>query len=339
MIFILSIFQDLHALTVQRHVREAGRTECHVIECDRIAQRDFMGYGVNYLIGNRILTSEGFHVSLCDSDVVWLRTASSHQILDFPVEDEGAKVIIDSDSVGGLTGLLASHFHGKWISTREATYRAADKIGQLQAAHESGFRVPRTLVSQSRDDVVALYESCAGAIIVKTIVGAPGPLLQTVKLDNPAASDAATFAAAPAIYQEYIQGCDHLRLNCFGDRSFAALIRTDDLDWRVNLNVPITSYPVPPSLHHRVRTVLDRLGLEMGIVDLKLTPGGEPVWLEVNPQGQFLFLDALTDLHLAERFTDYLIDEHAIAQLHRSRPSDVSEVPRPKDLFRRSFSL
>jgi hypothetical protein len=45
----------------------------------------------------------------------------------------------------------------------------------------------------------------------------------------------------------------------------------------------------------------------MGIIDLKLTPDGEPVWLEVNPQGQFLFLDAFADLQLAAKFADYLV--------------------------------
>jgi hypothetical protein len=106
---------------------------------------------------------------------------------------------------------------------------------------------------------------------VKAVVGAPDPLLETTRLD-PERFDDASFAAAPAIYQEYIHGSDHLRLNCFGAHSYAARIRTEDLDWRGNLNVPITSYTVSPALHSRVRNVLDLLRLKMGAVDLKLTP-------------------------------------------------------------------
>jgi hypothetical protein len=45
----------------------------------------------------------------------------------------------------------------------------------------------------------------------------------------------------------------------------------------------------------------------MGIVDLKETPDGELVWLEVNPQGQFLFLESLTGQPLASYFADYLL--------------------------------
>lgn len=54
--------------------------------------------------------------------------------------------------------------------------------------------------------------------------------------------------------------------------------------------------------------------MAMGMIDLKITPDGEPVWLEVNPQGQFLFLDALTGLELGKRFAEYLIAEQEAAK-------------------------
>jgi D-alanine-D-alanine ligase-like ATP-grasp enzyme len=52
--------------------------------------------------------------------------------------------------------------------------------------------------------------------------------------------------------------------------------------------------------------LLDRLELPMGMIDLKLTDDGEPVFLEVNPQGQFLFLQPLTEQPLLAAFADYL---------------------------------
>ena len=306
MILIVTVTQDLHALEVQQQVRKSGISDCHIVECDRIAQRPSMSYSIGHSAPDSVLTSEDRTVRVSTASALWLRTIRSNQILQHPVEDETAAAIINNDCRGGLLGLLATQFGGRWISTPEATYRGSDKIAQLSAAHACGFRVPRTVVSQSREHVLEFYEACRGDVVVKTIVGAPGPLLETRRL-NPDRFDDAAFAASPAIYQEYIRGSNHLRLNCFGDRSYAARIQTDDLDWRVNLDIPIEPYNVPPALHDAVRAVLDRLCLEMGIIDLKLTPDGEPVWLEVNPQGQFLFLDAFTDLQLAAKFADYLI--------------------------------
>ena len=36
---------------------------------------------------------------------------------------------------------------------------------------------------------------------------------------------------------------------------------------------------------------------------------GRPVWLELNPQGQFLFVQGLTGLDLTAGFADFLYDE------------------------------
>jgi len=51
----------------------------------------------------------------------------------------------------------------------------------------------------------------------------------------------------------------------------------------------------------------------MGIVDLKFAPDAELVWFEINPQGQFLFVQGLTDLDLASAFTDFLYKEATAA--------------------------
>ena len=67
------------------------------------------------------------------------------------------------------------------------------------------------------------------------------------------------------------------------------------------------SWPVPDFLHARVRATLDALGLEMGVLDLKMMPNGECVWLEVNPQGQFLFLEGIASMPLSYEFADYLL--------------------------------
>jgi hypothetical protein len=311
MVVIVTVAQDLHALAVQEKVRARGG-ECHIVECDRVAQRSALSFTIGHQLRDQVLTSEDHHIQLSRARVLWLRTIRSTQILHHPIEDEHAEAIVNNDCRGALLGLLATTFRGRWISTPESTSRGSDKLAQLKAAHDSGFRIPRTLVSQSRPDILDFHRACGAKTVVKAVVGAAGPLLET-KLLDPEVFESAAFATAPAIYQEYVAGDDHLRLICFGDQSYAARIHTDDLDWRTNLDVPITAYPVDPLLHTKVRQVLDRLGLEMGVVDIKLTPQGDPVWLEVNPQGQFLFLDAFTHLGLADRFAGYLASVAALS--------------------------
>jgi hypothetical protein len=65
--------------------------------------------------------------------------------------------------------------------------------------------------------------------------------------------------------------------------------------------------------------VLHLLNLRMGIVDMKLTDDGQPMWLELNPQGQFLFLEGLCDMQLPRRFGDFVVNE-----ARRNRPDDAT---------------
>jgi hypothetical protein len=47
----------------------------------------------------------------------------------------------------------------------------------------------------------------------------------------------------------------------------------------------------------------------MGVVDLKLGQDGVPYWLELNPQGQFLFVEALSGIPLTLACANFLLAE------------------------------
>jgi hypothetical protein len=150
-------------------------------------------------------------------------------------------------------------------------------------------------------------------------------MLFTRQLTDPKFFSEDAFSKCPAIYQEMIPGRRHLRLNCFGAEAFAAVIESDDLDWRSNLDVPIYSFDLPPELHRKAILILQTLGLEMGVFDLKEAPDGEWIWLEINPQGQFLFLEPLLRIPLTKYFTDFLIRS---AQ-PKSGEAGSDRLPRP----------
>lgn len=309
LILIVAEHQDLHALVIQKAIRDSGRCQCEVVTSDTIAERETITLRLGLAKPSAVFrNASGALISVGDARVVWLRRPESRQETLNKYNKEANK-LVEKHSHVGLRSLLTSGFHGKWISTFDATIRASDKLLQLKAANACGFRIPETLVSQSRSQVVDFHESCAHGIIVKGIAGTGDKLLFTRAINDPFEFDEAAYSAVPAIYQEYVPGCRHIRLVLFGDTSIAASIDSQELDWRTNLQVPITHWPVPPWLHAKARDVLTRLGLEMGIIDLKETSDGEIVWLEVNPQGQFLFLEPLARLNLASRFSEYLIAE------------------------------
>jgi hypothetical protein len=100
----------------------------------------------------------------------------------------------------------------------------------------------------------------------------------------------------------------------------AALLESDLLDWRHPMDAEVTPYELPTALSETLLALLATLGLQMGIFDLKLTDEDEPVWLELNPQGQFLFIEALGGGNLVDpfvRFVRQAVDRHKATQLVR----------------------
>ena len=67
----------------------------------------------------------------------------------------------------------------------------------------------------------------------------------------------------------------------------------------------------------------------MGIFDVKLTDDDEPVFLEVNPQGQFLFVEGLCGIPLADAVADFLV-----VQARENSRDRRSGRPRPSIPYR-----
>ena len=309
-IAVVTIADDFHAHVIKHELNTRKEIKCIIIEVDKLSSAHSLSWRLCGESTDSRITVDKTEVSLSEIDLVWWRRVTSSQLLPFKYPDD-QKYVIDKDCQSAFLGAFISSFSGKWISHPWYTEHANNKLYQTSLAKREGFKVPRTLVSQYPDDVRAFCDSNENGTIVKMVAsGRKKPLIFTEFITSKQLAYADdSIDVSPAIYQEYIIGTTHIRLNCFGANSFAARIETADLDWRRNLNIPIESWPVPERLHKMVRRVLDALNLEMGVVDLKITPNGEVYWLEVNPQGQFLFLEPLTGDPYVKIFSDYLVNE------------------------------
>jgi len=307
-ILIVTIENDLHALAVRSELEKRNSARPYLLEVDRLNA----GYGLSWELSGRIAGQlrfpSGDLLDLREIDLIWWRRSRAEQRLDVKYDREGYIDLINQDWRGSLLGALTTLHRGQWVSTPGATNRASNKLWQLSVARRCGFRVPNTIVSNDPAVVRPFAKAQANGIVVKPVAGTKHELLFTRKADLSEVDDA-TIEICPAIYQEYIPGSEHIRLNCFGQRSYGHKISTEDLDWRRNLNVPIRPTKIPAEVHDRVQRALSEMDLAMGIVDLKITPGGEVVWFEVNPQGQFLFLEGITKDPLLERFADFLLEK------------------------------
>jgi hypothetical protein len=106
-----------------------------------------------------------------------------------------------------------------------------------------------------------------------------------------------------------------VRLTVVGDRFFAVAIHTDSgnayIDWRSDYSsLRYESIDTPDDVHDAVIALLNRLGLPFGAFDFVVTPEGEWVFLEVNPNGQWGWIEDRTGLPITSAMVDLLTGEN-----------------------------
>jgi hypothetical protein len=308
-IVAVSIKDDLHALAVQDRIRSTSDQPCHVVESDDLIDSSgfaWAGAEVHGLGRTLVPTRGGVPVDLRQARVVWWRRASFPQIGDDEAySDQNA--FISGEWRAALLGAFLTGFKGVWISDPDRTRAASNKLVQLKAAAELGWVTPKTLVSQ---DPAQIHAFCARApgqrVVAKALTSTRGRTMATVPLTLADLEDA-DVTLCPAIYQHFIPGTRHLRINCFGEQIAAFAIETDVMDWRRDHAARMTTYPLDRRTSQLSVGLIGKLGLEMGVLDAKVLDSGDVCFLEVNPQGQFLFLEGATGFDLTGLCAAFLL--------------------------------
>lgn len=222
---------------------------------------------------------------------------------------------------GALLDNLCAHLSGRWLNEPAAVARAENKTLQIAVAAEVGFKVPETLVCNDVEAIAAF--TARHSAVVKPLRsglvdnGEDGQRIAfTTRLEGLVTSnDQAAVESAPFIVQREIpKRCD-VRATAVGRRVFAAEIDSQAraetaVDWRRGAASDLAHAPheLPASVEAACLCLLDRLGLRFGAVDLVLDRDGEYWFLEINPNGQWAWIEALTGLPIAAALVDELIE-------------------------------
>lgn len=120
--------------------------------------------------------------------------------------------------------------------------------------------------------------------------------------------------ASPGIFQVRVPKAHELRVTFLGDRPLTAELRSQqapggEIDWRAgSKELEVVAGELPEEVADACRRLMAELGIVFGCFDFVVTPEGEHVFLEVNPMGQFLFVEQLCpDLRLLDAFSEFLI--------------------------------
>jgi len=235
-----------------------------------------------------------------------------------------------------LHGLLASL--GCFVLDPWGRIRLAEaKQLQLELARAVGLDVPRTLVTNDPAAARAFWDQCSGRVVAKMMasfaIHADGQ--ERVVFTNPLAEhDLAGLAGlrlCPMTFQERLDKALELRVTIVGRRVFTAAVDPNALprsatDWRregLALIGRWRPHALPAGVERGLLALMDALGLNYGAADIVVTPGGRHVFLEVNPAGEFFWLERENGLPVSEALADVLL-----GRAERREPPLLAHDPR-----------
>ena len=247
-------------------------------------------------------------------DVLWLRPAD-HQ----PVEQEK-----DGSPSPSFFDELAYMFESlpvRCVNPYSALCMVRNKAVQLRLARKSGLKVPEALFSNSPVAVRKFFDRHPSDAICKAFAAhvwqQQGSTDVTVtetfslnRADLP--EDDEVFTYSPAIYQKEVKKQFDVRAVLMGERvySFAVRTPTNSLDWRHDAalkNVAVEHIATPPEVESGILRFAAAAGVCTGSLDFAVDHDGEWWFLEINEQGQFLWIDYLCpQARLLEKFCAFL---------------------------------
>ncbi len=199
-------------------------------------------------------------------------------------------------------------------------HRAELRAAQLAVAARLGFELPPTLITTSPRDFLAFYREHGGNVISKLPSNALRRVYRstfaryTRSVSTREVVHAQALRRCPIIFQAYVPSGLEVRVTVVGTASFPAEIPAQPLqrtrhDWP-HYEPGDTAYrphQLPEDVAERCHRLVAELGLRFGTIDLVVTPAGRYVLLDVNPNGDYLWIEDMTGLPISEAICDLLL--------------------------------
>lgn len=215
----------------------------------------------------------------------------------------------------GLGGSLYAMEDPVWVNHPLRVAAADYKPAQLATAQRLGLTVPATLVTNDPADAREFISS-HDRVIYKTLRSTPYqrdgvPLAGWTELVVAEEIDE-TLQVAPHLFQTVVDKAADLRVLVVGRQVFAVRITSGLLDWRKDYSaLSYETVDLPGAIEKALLAYLDHYALASGSFDFAEDHHGDLWWLELNPNGQWGWLEPHTGLPMSAAFAALLAGETA----------------------------
>ncbi|WP_437714133.1 MvdC/MvdD family ATP grasp protein [Sorangium sp. So ce448] len=314
MIALLTRQHDLTADLVVNRLVELGR-EFVRINVDQLLS----GCWLEVVDSKLIYCDEaGQQCDLTNVKSVWYRT--HERPLTSPGTDHSSKVFAGREALAQLFGsMLATS--ARWVNHPANSWSASQKPFQLHVARRCGLAVPRTLITRRPDAARDFVRGAPGHVVAKPVShglveesGVRDLAIYTTRIPC-GQQDYDAVALAPLILQYEISKRTDVRVTIVRDEIFSVAIDSQaqpetTTDWRrsAEREPALSVVELPEAVRHGCVRLLRELGLTFGAIDLVQSDSDEYFFLEVNPTGQWGWLEVQLGLPISRAIISALTD-------------------------------
>jgi glutathione synthase/RimK-type ligase-like ATP-grasp enzyme len=194
---------------------------------------------------------------------------------------------------------------------------------QLKVARNIGLHVPDTCFSNRKEDIVGFAQKYE-YVILKSIENDNVCIndeyeyvfyARKVKSDKLQEHPDEAFSQTVGYIQNYVNKAFELRITVVENEIFAGKINSqlldDDkgkIDWRQGYDngLKYERYDLPPEIAGKCLLFLQQMGLNFGCFDFIVTPDNQYVFLECNPNGQWLWIEIETGMKISTAIAKFL---------------------------------
>lgn len=243
------------------------------------------------------LNTEERHIDLADIWSVWRRSPTTFRFpagLTAPERQHA-----HTEAKLGLGGVLMS-LPVRWVNLPDHASTAGYKPIQLAVAAAAGLTVPATLIT---NDVKAVRRFAQARDVVTKMLGAPSiyeaggrRVAYTERLSPQLTTDLVGIEHTANQFQEWVTKNYEARAIVVGEKIFTAAIYARSAAAKVDWcsDYPSLSYMViepPEAVAGGIRAVMRSLNILYGAFDFVIDDDGQWWFLEVNPGGQYGWLE------------------------------------------------
>lgn len=263
-------------------------------------------------------------VRLSEITSCWYRRPDP-PVIDSKITQPEARKFAKDESEAFLKSLWVYLSDRFWIGYPLKLRQAESKIYNLKVASKLGLYIPKTLVTNNPEEAKRFFNDCQGNIINKVLGHGQVEYqkdyftVYTHRVTSQDLNNLEEIKYTPCLFQEYVPKQVEIRVTVVGDKVFSCEIhsqenkRTVD-DWRhYNFDdlkdVKHSIHDLPPEIQNKCLKLTNHFGLNFATLDFVLTPDKKYVFLEMNPNGQWLWIEDLTGLPISQAIADLLYDK------------------------------